>query len=343
MPTPTMPARPVTVLLSRKAEEQFGTQIAGVLATAGHRFIHPERDLAIDAESGVDIGFLTRDVTGTSSKLKLSEAMASFFATLDRSPGLNWVHTHSAGADRPMYPVLLARGVKVTTSSGANALSVALSAVGGVIALARKFPDLMSAQRRHAWEPLLGPLAPRDLAGQSALVVGLGPIGREISRLLRAIGLRVTGVRRRPEPIAECDETIGFDDVRGRLPGTDWLILACPLTPTTRGLIDAGALALLPPGARVVNVSRGEVVSEAALTAALQSGALGGAWLDVFEREPLDPASPLWDLSSVMISPHTAAAASGNYERAGRIFLDNLARWRDGRAMMNQVEHAETR
>lgn len=151
------------------------------------------------------------------------------------------------------------RGVTVTTSSGANAGTVAVTAVGGIIALARRFPNLMDAQRRHAWEPISDHegRAPPDLAGQTAIVVGLGPIGREISRLLRAFGLRVIGVRQSTEPAAECDATIVYAQLAEYLPPADWLVLACPLSETTRSLIDAPALALLPRGANLVNVARG--------------------------------------------------------------------------------------
>lgn len=197
----------------------------------------------------------------------------------------------------------------------------------------------MGAQRRHAWEPIsdIGGHAPPDLAGQTAVVVGLGPIGREISRLLRAFGLRVVGVRRSPAPVAECDETIDYGGLAGHLPSADWLVLACPLSDSTRNLVDAHTLALLPRGAHVINVARGEVIVEEALIAALKSNALGGAFLDVFQREPLEPASPLWDLPTLMISPHTSGRSAGNYDRVGEIFLDNLARWLEGRGLRNRA------
>jgi D-2-hydroxyacid dehydrogenase (NADP+) len=142
-------------------------------------------------------------------------------------------------------------------------------------------------------------------------------------------------VRRTREPLPECDEMIAYADLAARLPTADWLILACPLTETTRNLVDEKALALLPAGARLVNVARGEVVDERALLRSQQSGKLAGAWLDVFAHEPLDPASPLWDLPNVLVSPHTSARSSGHYGIVGEIFLDNLARWRDGRALRN--------
>jgi phosphoglycerate dehydrogenase-like enzyme len=197
---------------------------------------------------------------------------------------------------------------------------------------------MMQAQSRRAWIPLRGERTPRDLAGQAALVVGLGPIGREVARLLTAIGVRVVGVRRSAQPVEHCDATISFAQIREALPRTDWVILACPLSDLTRGLIDAEALRLLPPGARLLNVSRGAVVDEAALVEALRSGHLGGAYLDVFTREPLGPDSPLWSLPNVIFSPHSSSYSLGYADRVGEIFLDNLTRWRDGLPLRNVAE-----
>jgi phosphoglycerate dehydrogenase-like enzyme len=131
--------------------------------------------------------------------------------------------------------------------------------------------------------------------------------------------------------------TISFGQLDDALPHTDWLILACPLTPLTTRLIDARRIASLPSRAYLVNVARGEVVAQSALIEALARGALAGAWLDVFEREPLDAASPLWDLPNVLISPHTAGHSDSYYDAVGRIWLDNLARWQRGAPLVNAV------
>jgi phosphoglycerate dehydrogenase-like enzyme len=131
---------------------------------------------------------------------------------------------------------------------------------------------------------------------------------------------------------------VPFENIVAVLPHADWLILACPLTARTQQLIDAAALALLPPGAQLVNVARGEVVDEAALVEALRSGGLAGAFLDVFEHEPLPAASPLWHLPNVIVTPHSAGHSDGNEARVGAIFLDNLTRWREGRPLLNSVD-----
>ncbi len=187
--------------------------------------------------------------------------------------------------------------------------------------------------------PLARGAEPRDLAGQTALVVGTGPIGQEIGRLCRAFGLRAVGVRR--DATAGLppgfDEVSSFAGLPSALPRADWLVLACPLTATTRGLVDAEALALLPPGAHLVNVARGGVVVEADLLAALRSGHVAGAFLDVFAAEPLPPDSPFWDLPNVVVSPHSAAASDGLAGRVAAVFCENLGRWRRGEALRNLV------
>lgn len=325
----------VTILLSPDVVARFGPRLEAVLAGHPHRLVHIDLQPGPDGDFGVDAAFLSRDITGRSTKFNLSPTMERFFHILGNSRGLRWVQTHSAGTDRPVWKPIKARGIPMTTAAGALSGTVAVTAVGGVIALARRFPEVMDAQRRHAWEPMLEDRAPPDLAGTSALVVGLGPIGGEIARLLKAIGLRVTGARPEARPHEHCDDVISYSGIRAQLPKADWLVLACPLSDLTRGLIDGAGLASMPKGAHVVNVARGEVIVEKEFIEVLRSGHLGGAWLDVFEFEPLDPASPLWDLPRVMVSPHSSGHAQGNYDRVAEIFLDNLGRFLTGQALLN--------
>jgi phosphoglycerate dehydrogenase-like enzyme len=215
---------------------------------------------------------------------------------------------------------------------------VAHSTLGAVIALNRRFPLLADAQRRHAWEPRLGERSPRDLKGQCAVIVGMGPIGQTIARLLKMLGMTAIGVRRTGELMEACDRVIAYGDLMSVLPATDLLILCCPSSPITRGLANAKIFQAMPAGSLFINVSRGEVAIEKDVIAALQSGHLAGAYLDVFEREPLDPASPLWDMPNVIVSPHTASHSQGQNEAIFDIFLDNLARFRDGRKLRNDVD-----
>lgn len=330
--------RPLTLLLSAHALKTWGTRIEAAAVTGSLVFRTAEEALAADGPCDADIAFMTREVTGKSSKDNPTPELRGFEAVLRKSSGLRWLQIHPAGAERPIYRELRGRGVKVTTASGATALTVAHSTLGALIALNRRFPLLADAQRRHAWEPRLGERAPRDLKGQCAVIVGLGPIGRNIAGLLKMLGMKTVGARRSAEPVEPCDRTVAYDHLLDVLPEADWLILCCPASPTTRGIANAAAFAAMPRGSHFINVARGEIAVERDVIAALQGGHLAGAYLDVFEREPLDPASPLWDMPNVLVSPHTASHSLGQNEAIFDIFLDNLARWRAGTKLRNDVD-----
>ena len=320
----------INILLSEHTARNLQTAIADVLPGRPYRLVTPRtRDAG-----PVDIAFISRDVTGAATKTKLVPSLIEFYEPLRASDRLAWVHVHSAGADRPIFAELQQRGVRVTTSSGATAPIVAHTALGALLSLARRFPRLAAAQREHVWHSLRED-APRPLAGQTAMIVGFGPIGQRLAVLLGALEMNVVIVRRE----ARAPDTIAFDDIDAALPRCDWVILACPLTDSTHRLIDARRLALLPGGAHLINVARGEVVVESDVIAALQQGRLAGAFLDVFEHEPLDAASPLWDMPNVIVSSHSAGYSSGNAEAVERIWLDNLARWHRGEPLMNEVKH----
>ena len=330
-----MNVAPRKLLLSAKAQAGLAAELQPLLHGTGVEVVTLEA--IADEPVQVDAAFISRDITGLSLKHVVLEELAACYRVLRRSQQLSWVHTHSAGADRPIYAELMARGVAVSTSSGANADVVAQTAVAGLLALSRRFPQLMAAQARREWAPLMaGPLPP-DLAGQTVVLLGWGPIAQRIQPVLALLGLHVVVVRRTAEPAGPGVETVAFTELQHVLPRAQWLLLACPLTPQTHGLIDAAALALLPRGAHVINVARGEVTVESALVAALQNGHLGGAFLDVFEHEPLPAESALWGLPGVMVTPHSAGPSAGNAARTAAIFLNNLQRWVQGQPLRNRV------
>jgi phosphoglycerate dehydrogenase-like enzyme len=327
---------PARVLVSRAVRDSLG---AGLHDAAGGRPLQllALEDIAADATQTVHAAFVSRDITGLSTKQVPDTPLRDCYAVLRRSPELQWVHTHSAGADRPIYAELRARGVAVTTSSGANAQVVAQTALAGLLALARRFPQLMAAQREQRWAPLQAGPAPRDLVGQTAVLIGWGPIGRALQPLLSLLGLRVTVVRRGSDSAGPGLPTLPFTQLARALPGADWLVLSCPLNAETHGLIDAAALAALPRGAHLINVARGEVVVQSALVDALQGGHLAGAFLDVFEHEPLPADSPLWTLPGVIVTPHSAGYSDSHAPRVAAIFADNLGRWLSGAPLLHTV------
>jgi phosphoglycerate dehydrogenase-like enzyme len=338
--TVNRPAENMRILISDVGAARFGARI---------RAVSPALELVPVAEEGplpdaggASVAFVTRDLFVGGSRHKLNPRFLRFVEFLKGAPELRWVQTFSAGTDLYVYQEMLARGLLLTNSAGASAPAVAQTAVAGVLALARQFPRVAEQQRRHQWESLYLGEEPHDVDGQHALVIGTGPIGQEIGRLLRPFGLRVTGMRRDPASGIPpgFDDVAGFGDLHALLPTVNWLVLACPLTETTRELIDARAFALLPRCAHLINVSRGGVVEEAALLAALRGGQLAGAFLDVFTQEPLPAESPFWDLPNVIVSPHSAAASDGLPERVVAIFTDNLRRYLAGEPLRNLVGSA---
>ena len=324
------------LMLSERMLTQLGPQL---------RERHPTLELvsieaAVAAQRrDIDAVFISREVTGASTKHEVHPELQACYDLMLANSGLRWVHIHSAGADRPVYQALLQRGVQVSTSSGANARVVAAMALAGVLALNKRFPMLWAQQHKRAWVPLLGPgRMPRDLPGQTATVVGWGPIGQELARLLQALGLNVNAVRTQAQGLEAGVRMVRFEDIGQVLGESDWLILACPLTPRTRGLVNAQLLQALPAGAQLVNVARGEVVVQNDLIDALRSGHLAGALLDVFEHEPLPADSPLWALPNVIVTPHAAGHSDGNAARVQQMFLDNLARWLDGQPLQQLAQ-----
>lgn len=242
---------------------------------------------------------------------------------------VRWVHTASAGVDRLIFPGLVDSQVTLTNSRGVFDTPIAEYVTGLVIAMAKDLSGTLAAQAQRAWRHRES----ERVGGRTAVVVGSGPIGRATAAMLAAVGMRVELVGRRAS-----DGVHAIDALPGLLPRAEWLVLAAPLTDTTRGMLNATTLAALPAGARVINVGRGALVVQDDLVAALRSGHLGGAALDVFEREPLPTDSPLWELPGVIVSPHMSGDILGWRDELEALFIDNLARHRAGEPLLNVVD-----
>jgi phosphoglycerate dehydrogenase-like enzyme len=265
-----------------------------------------------------------------------NESARALFKAAQRAPRLQWLQIFFAGInDVPVLGRLMERGVRVTTAAGAGAPAIAQTVLAALMAISRGFLHHLEVQRRREWSPLSGASVPVPIAGQTATIVGLGPIGREVARILQFLGMHTVGVRRSIGDVDHCSEVFRYEDLREVLPRTDWLILTCPLTELTRQLVNGAAIEALPRGAKVINVSRGEVVDEEALTEALRNGQVSAAYLDVFSQEPLPESSPLWSLPNVLLSAHTANASTDYDEKVAAIFMDNLVRFLEARPLLN--------
>ncbi|GAA4622159.1 D-2-hydroxyacid dehydrogenase [Actinoallomurus vinaceus] len=265
----------------------------------------------------------------------LSTAVAGAWPA-DRHAAPRWVHVGAAGVDNLLFPALVNDpDVVLTNSRGVYDQPIAEYVLGLILAMAKDLPGMVEHQRRREWRPRDG----ERIGGRTALVWGTGPIGRAIARLLRATGMKVSGAGRTARTGDPDFGTVhGPATLTAALGGADYVVLAAPLVPATRGMVDAAVLAAMKPGSRLVNVGRGALVDEDALIGALTGGHLAGAALDVFAEEPLPDGSALWDLPGVIVSPHIAGDVHGWQDEVAAIFLENLHRRLDGRPLLNVVD-----
>jgi phosphoglycerate dehydrogenase-like enzyme len=209
-----------------------------------------------------------------------------------------------------------------------------------LLAFARRLPQLLSAQRDRRWRDTETHAEVFEVSGQTLLLVGMGDIGLATGERAAALGMEVTGFRRRSgQPTPEFVTRVYWqEELHEALGNADHVLVSLPLTPATRGLIDAEALAAMRPGAFLYNVGRGPVVDQAALEAALAEGLLGGAGLDVTDPEPLPPESPLWAMENVIITAHTSGASPRYWDRAIELVVENVRRFRAGEELVNRVD-----
>jgi len=260
------------------------------------------------------------------------------------APRLRWVQSAAAGVASLLFPAMRASDVMLTNSAGVMGDTIAEHVLGGLIYLLRSFDIAVRNQDRHQWDKLgfgSKDTTIRELNECRALIVGAGGVGSAIGWRFAALGVRCVGVRRRPELGVPTgfDRIIGPDGLDAELPNADIVVLTTPLTPGTDVLLTGARMDCLPPGAIVVNVARGALLDETALTHRLERGTLRGAVLDVFREEPLPPTSPLWDFRQVLLTPHVAAISPRRFwERELELFLDNWARYRRGDPLRNLVD-----
>ena len=257
------------------------------------------------------------------------------------APRLRWVQSPAAGVAGLLFPEFKASPVVLTNARGIHGEAMAEHVIAVVIVLFRQIHLAVRRQAGRDWvkEPQS---AFRMIRGRRMGVVGLGAIGAAVAERASAMGMDVVAVRRnagapRPPFVSAVYPPSGLDRL---LEESDAVVLTAPLTPDTRGLIGAEQLRRMKPDAVLVNVARGKLIVEHELAEALARGALAGAALDVFEHEPLDPASPLWDLPNVVLTPHTSAFRDDYWTLATDLFAANLARFQQGEALANVVDKA---
>ncbi len=254
-------------------------------------------------------------------------------------PKLRWIHTFSAGVDRYLPEVSGRPDLLLTNNSGAYDVPIAEHVIAMIFAAAKRVPEHLLAQGRSEWQREV-PHA--EVRGATLVILGMGSIGGELARLASGVGMRVIAVRRdavRPggPGVERVVPSERFAEVARE---ADYVAVTAALTPATRGMLSAEVIAGLKPTAWVINIARGPIIDEAALTAALRERRIGGAALDVFETEPLPATSPLWSLDNAILTPHISNSSPRLRERSLALVIENVRRFKAGEPLLNLVDRA---
>ena len=274
----------------------------------------------------------------------------AFDRLIARAPRLTWVHSATSGVERALTPMARERGIVVTNARGVFTRPIAEHVLMLILAISRRLPQLLELQRERTWQPLQGV----ELRELTVGIVGYGSIGRAVASLAGAFGARVIALRRNvegplgPAGVVDPEDAFPFEPSPERIVGpgglhellgaSDIVVLAAPLTPETDGMIDDAALAAMRPEAWLINVARGRLIDDRALLRALDEARIGGAALDTFREEPLQPSSPFYDLPNVIVTPHTAWSSARVLDRSIELFCDNLRRFAAGKPLRNVVD-----
>jgi phosphoglycerate dehydrogenase-like enzyme len=253
----------------------------------------------------------------------------------DRCDSLKWIHIAAAGVDSLMFDDLVESSVVVTNSRGVFDRPIAEFVLGQILAFAKDSAGSAELQRQRVWKHR----ETERIDTAHALVFGTGAIGRDIARLLSAVGMTVSGVGRAARTE---DPDFGVvhasSDLEQVVGNVDYLVLVAPLTETTRGIVDAAVLAAAKPGIRVINVGRGELLHIEPLLEGLRSGHIGGAALDVFDEEPLDVNSPIWTAPNLALTAHMSGDVIGWRRTLADLFVENFHLYAEGSDLRNVVD-----
>jgi phosphoglycerate dehydrogenase-like enzyme len=282
-----------------------------------------------------------------SLRAALPSADAAFAAFIDPDiisslTRLRWVQAPAAGVGHLLSPELIVSPIVLTSARGVRARAIAEHVMAVTLALARQLHTAIRRQVTHTWalDELEAAGSIRTLDGARMGIVGLGSIGSEIAKLAAPFGMRIAAIRKRTnQPVPACVEELLTPDRLGELLGrSDVVVLSVPLTSETRQIIGRDAVQQMKRGAFLVNIGRGKLIADEAVTEALRDGRLGGAALDVFTREPLDPQSPYWDLPNVIVTPHISGGMEDYWTPLVALFAENLRRFERGEPLLNIVD-----
>ena len=315
----------LTVVVSAHAWDRF----ADILKPAAQS----ARWGVVRADGTVDEGGSAAEVAWLSNDVFYSGVLPAYLDLLRADAALTWVQSAGAGVDSPMFQELLGRGIRLTTTHATN-VPIAEYVIGTVLRRYQQPERWAASAAQRTWAHTDFP----EIWGSTWLIVGMGHIGVEIARRVRAFDARVIGVRRHPRGDEPVDRMITPAEVLVVLPEVDVVVLAAPATGDTRHLVNAEFLAAMRESAVLINVARGALVDEEALVAALDAGRPAHAVLDVTDVEPLPAESPLWAHAKITVTPHTSGGGEGRFRRAAGVFAANLARYGRGEPLVDEAE-----
>ncbi|MDQ1200981.1 D-2-hydroxyacid dehydrogenase [Rhodococcus sp. SORGH_AS_0303] len=308
------------------------------IITVLHDGLLPDRVQELD--TSYEVRHATADTFGDAVDGAQAVLLWDFFSSAlrdqwSRCSALEWVHVAAAGVDKLLFDDLAASDVVVTNARGVFDVPIAEFVLASVLALAKDVRGTVELGRQARWLRR----ETENIAGRRALVIGTGSIGRATARMLRAVGMDVSGVGRSARAgDADFGTVHASADLASVVPGADYLVLIAPLTPSTRGMVGRDVLAAADPGVRVINVGRGELLDTDALVDALRGGHVGGAALDVFDTEPLPPEHVLWTLDHVLLTAHMSGDTVGWRDRLYSGFAENAELFAAGRPLRNVVD-----
>ncbi|MGZ0178909.1 MAG: D-2-hydroxyacid dehydrogenase [Acidimicrobiales bacterium] len=269
--------------------------------------------------------WMSIDAFFTGEMMALAQSIVDFGS-------VSWVQAPLAGIDAPPFQEVIDAGIRFSNSDAPN-IGVAEYVMSALLAHRHGIAKRIENQRDRRWEQAPWP----EIGGQRWVIVGFGSIGHEIAQRARPFGVEIVGIRRTAVNDSAADKMATMEGLTAELAGADVVILACPLTDQTRGLVNADFLAAMQPEAVLVNVARGAVVNDQALITALDQGVIGAAILDVFDPEPLPESSPLWVHDQITVTSHLAGGGAGFLARNDQLFIDQLDNYLAGRPLRLEV------
>jgi phosphoglycerate dehydrogenase-like enzyme len=321
-----------TLLIEEKSYERVKKEIMAINPDLEVLLIGTDENLSL-GDKKIETATAKPDIAWLNIEIMFSGIMEKFVKLVLEAGTVQWLQTFMAGLDFPFYKEMLRKGIRVTKGN-AQAIAIAEYVLANVMVQYQAVFDRRRNQTAHEWK-LTGF---KELWKTKWLIVGFGNIGQEIAKRVRAFDCEVVGVRRSAGEHPLADTVITLDRLSEYLPQADVVVLACALNQETQDLADKAFFQKMKKHATLVNIARGKLVNQKDMIEALQGGVLTRAILDVFDPEPLESDSPLWDMDNVIITPHSSNAGSGTHSRGDMLFLENLGRFLKGQPLLNEAD-----